>query len=129
MLQDEQLIIDSLGIATWPEEQKRPVINEATYRLGQAITGDLSEQQYNEYKAIVDDDHEVIDAWLDQNVPEYKNSPVYQEIEASYETDPEKNNPNKIFASIAWMQVNVPDLKEKIMGTLHAYKQELSKTA
>ena len=86
----------------------------------------LTEQQFNEYKAIVDDNHEVIDAWLDQNVPDYKESPVYKEIEGGYDADPEKNNPAKLFASIAWIQVNVPNVQDIIAKALDEYKQELA---
>lgn len=124
MYQDEQ-IIEQLGIGDWPEEKQREVLEIATVRFGNAITDSLTEQQFNEYKAIVDDNHEVIDAWLDQNVPDYKESPVYKEIEGGYETDPEKNNPAKLFASIAWIQVNVPNVQDIIAKELDEYKQEL----
>lgn len=125
MYQDEQ-IIEQLGIGSWPEEKQREVLEIATVRFGNAITDSLTEQQFNEYKAIVDDNHEVIDAWLDQNVPEYKESPVYKEIAAGYDADPEKNNPAKLFASIAWIQVNVPNVQSIIAKALDEYKQELA---
>lgn len=126
MFSDEQYIIDTLGITDWSDDKREPIIVEATMRIGKAIVEDLSEQQYEEYKAIVDDNQEVIAAWLEQNTPDYKENPAYQEIEASYETDPEKNSPAKLFATIAWIQQNVPDLQERITKTLDTYKQELS---
>lgn len=128
-MQDEQMIIDALGIANWSEEQRRPVIDEATLRIGSAVSSTLSEQQRNEYTAILDDDYAVINAWLDQNVPDYKNNPLYQEIAQSYETDPEQNNPSKLFATLAWLQMNVPNMQELLDTTLATYKQELSQTA
>lgn len=124
-MQDEQYIIDTLGIADWSRDQQEPVIVEATMRIGNAIIGQLSEQQYNEYQAIVDDNHEVIDAWLDQNIPNYKEHPAYQAIAAGVDEDPEKNNPNKLFATIAWVQATIPNLQSLIDDTLAAYKQEL----
>lgn len=125
MYQDEQ-IIEQLGIGDWPEEKQREVLEIATVRFGNAITDSLTEQQFNEYKAIVDDNQEVIDAWLDQNVPDYKESPVYKEIQGGYDADPEKNNPAKLFASIAWIQVNVPNVQDIIAKALDEYKQELA---
>lgn len=125
MYQDEQ-IIEQLGIGDWPEEKQREILEIATVRFGNAITDSLTEQQLNEYKAIVDDNHEVIDAWLDQNVPDYKESPVYKEIAGGYDADPEKNNPAKLFASIAWIQVNVPNVQSIIAKALDEYKQELA---
>lgn len=125
MYQREQLI-EQLGIQDWPEEKQDQAVEMATYRIGDAITGALSEEQFDEYKAIVDDDTAVIDSWLEQNIPDYKESPVYQEFEQGYEEDPEKNNPAKLFASMAWVQVNVPNLQEVIAQALDAYKQELA---
>lgn len=125
MYQDEQ-IIEQLGIGDWPEEKQREVLEIATVRFGNAITDSLTEQQFNEYKAIVDDNQEVIDAWLDQNVPDYKESPVYKEIEGGYDADPEKNSPAKLFASIAWIQVNVPNVQDIIAKALDEYKKELA---
>ncbi|MGH7218672.1 MAG: DUF5663 domain-containing protein [Candidatus Microsaccharimonas sp.] len=125
-MQDEQHIIDTLGIAAWSEDKREPAVIEATMRIGNALMDDLSEAQYNEYTAIVDNNQDVITAWLEKNVPDYKENPVYVSIEADYDTDPEKNDPAKIFASLAWIQLNVPDLESRIAKTLEAYKQELS---
>jgi len=125
-MQDEQYIIDTLGIAEWPEDQREPVVAEAIVRVGDAILEGVSEQQFNEYNAIVDDDKDVINAWLDQNVPDYRDNEAYKAIEAGYDEDPEKNNPAKIFASIAWIQVNVPNAQDRINKALEAYKQELN---
>lgn len=126
MQHDEQYIIEALGVEEWSEDKREPVVTEATMRIGTAIVEQLSEQQYTEYKAIVDDNQDVINAWLDQNAPNYKDNEAYKQIAAGYDTDPEKNSPNKLFATIAWVQVNVPRLQEIINDTLSTYKQELA---
>lgn len=123
---DSEQIIGKLGIQDWPADRRDQVVEVATYRIGNAVTEQMTDQQLDEYEAIIDDDHAVIDAWLAQNEPDYKNSPIYQEIEAGYEADPEKNNPAKLFASIAWIQKNVPDVQGVIDRTLEEYRQELS---
>lgn len=125
-MQDEQYIIDTLGISDWDEAKKEPVLTEATQRIGKTLLGELDDAQRNEYNAIIDDDHAVIDAWLDQNVPDFKDNPVYKAIEEGYEADPEKNNPAKLFATIAWIQLTIPNVQELINQTLANYKQELS---
>ena len=125
-MQDEQYIIDALAIGDWPNDKREPVVAEATMRIGSAIVSDLSEEQYDEYKAIVDDNQAVITSWLEQNVPDYKGNAAFKEIEASYESDPEKNSPTNLFASLAWVQINVPDIQARIEKTLEQYKQELS---
>ena len=124
MYQREELI-EQLGIKSWPEDKQTEAVETVTFRIGEAITGELSEQQFNEYKAIVDDTRDVIDMWLERHVPDYKDSPIYKEFEAGYDEDPEKNNPAKLFASMAWVQVNVPDVPELIAQTIETYKKEL----
>lgn len=127
-MQDEQYIIDRLDANDWSEDKKQEIVLEATMRIGESLLEGLDEQKTNEYKAIVDDNHDVINVWLDQNVPDYKDNPVYQEIEAGYEADPEKNNPAKLFSTIAWVQLNVPDLQDRIDSVLEQYRQELAST-
>ncbi len=122
--QDE--IIAKLGIQDMPEEKQQEIVQMATFKIGEAVTSKLSEQEFNEYEAIVNDDQAVITAWLEQNVPEYKQNPVYQEMEAGYEDDPERNSPAKLFATLAWIEAHVPNIQEVIESTLEAYKQELA---
>ncbi len=122
-------IIEKLGIQDWDEMQQNEAVEMATLRIGDAFIQGLSEAQLNEYEAIVNDHTQVIDAWLSQNVPDYKESPVYQEFEAGYEDDPEKNSPAKLFASIAWMQLNAPNAQPVIDAALAEYKQELQAAA
>ncbi len=122
-------IIEKLGIQEWPEDKQNEVLEVATHRIGLAVTENLTEAQFNEYQSIVDDDEAVIFAWLEQNIPEYKQSPVFQEFENSVDDDPERNRPEKLFASIAWIQMNVPNVQELIEKALTAYREELSHAA
>ena len=124
MTQEEQLI-EKLGIKEWPEDKRAEALEEVTFRIGETVTDDFTDQQFEEYEAIVNDNHDVIDAWLDANVPNYKESPVYQAYVEEYDDDPEKNNPAKLFATVAWLQVNVPDLEARSDKAVEAYRQEL----
>lgn len=128
MYQKEQ-IIEQLGIQHWPEVNQEKAVELGIFRIGNAITKELNEQQFNEYQAILNDNHEVIEGWLDAHVPEYKESPVYKGFEEGYEADPEKNSPSKLFASVAWVDKNVPNLEEIISQTLETYKNELNAAA
>ncbi len=127
MVNNEEYIIEELGIADWDAEKREAAVVEATMRIGNTLVDSLTEQQYNEYQAIINDDQAVISAWLSQNVPDYKDNLVYQEIADNYEQDPEHNNPEKIFANLTWIQQTIPDLQERIAQTLAAYKEELAR--
>ena len=125
MYQDEQ-IIAQLNIAELPDDEKTAIINEAQGRIGESISEQLSDEQLNEYQAIIDGNEHVIDAWLEQNVPNYKDEAVYQSFEEAYETDPERNSPTKLFASIAWVQLTVPHIQDVVAKALDDFKQERS---
>jgi hypothetical protein len=123
MYQDEQ-IIQQLGIADLPDDQKEVLVSEAQVRIGEAISQQLTDEQLHEYQAIIDGDKQVIDSWLENNVANYEEAGAYQAFEEAYESDPEKNDPKKMFASLAWVQLNVPHLQEVVAQALESFRQE-----
>jgi len=123
MYQDEQ-IIEQLGIADLPADEKEIIINEAQVRIGESVSELLTDAQLNEYQAIIDGNDDVIAAWLESNVPNYKDEAVYQSFEEGVESDPEANDPKKLFASIAWVQFTVPNVQDVVAKALDAFKQE-----
>jgi hypothetical protein len=125
MYSDEH-IIAQLGITEASEEEQQEIITGAQLRIGEAISEQLTDDQLAEYQAIIDGDEHVIYAWLDTNISMYKEEPVYQSFEEGVETDPEHNNPAKLFASLAWVQMNVPDIQDVVAEVLESYKQELA---
>lgn len=111
MYHDEELL-KKIGANNASDEEKTRLLEQFNTLVGEAISEGLSEQQLNEYQAIIDDDGDVIDAWLSHNVSDYKNTALYQEFANAYESDPEKNSPEKLFATIAWIELNVPNRQE-----------------
>ena len=123
--QENRVILIAGGSALVASELQEAAINElyvndktrvlfeaVAYEVGFKVLQNLTDRQLGEYEAIVNADQSVIDAWLEQHIPDYKTSPVYQQIEAGYESDPEKNDPAKLFAGIAWLQENSPAYEE-----------------
>jgi hypothetical protein len=123
MYQDDQ-IIEQLGIQDVPEDEQTEIINEAQVRIGEAISEKLTDDQLNEYQAIIDGNEAVISAWLEKNIPEYKDEPVYKSFVEGLETDSEKNSPEKLFTNLAWIQLTVPDIQMVVAEAIEAFKQE-----
>lgn len=121
---NEDLILQELNATNLAAEEKQEVLDQVAVRVGEAIGAQLTDAQRNEYQAIVDANQDVISAWLDQNMPDYKDSPIYQEVAAGFETDPEKIQPEKVVASIGWVEVNIPNANEVVAQVVAAYKQE-----
>jgi len=123
MYQDEQ-IVEQLGIADLPDDEKTEVINIAQVRIGEAVSEELTDEQLAEYQAIIDGNDDVTVAWLEKNVPSYKDEAIFQAFEEGFESDPERNDPKKLFASIAWVQLTVPHIQDIVAKAIDDYKQE-----
>lgn len=123
MIQDEA-ILKQIGMENAPEAEQRAALDQLQTFIGEAMSATLSEQQLNEYQAIIDDDTEVIDAWLESNVPDYKNAALYQEFSEGFDSDPEQNSPEKLFATVAWIELNVPNRQAIVDEVIANFKPE-----
>lgn len=123
MIQDEA-ILKQIGMEDAPEAEQRAALDQLQTFIGEAISATLSEQQLNEYQAIIDDDTEVIDAWLESTIPDYKNAALYQEFAEGFDSDPEQNSPEKLFATVAWIELNVPNRQAIVDEVIANFKPE-----
>lgn len=123
---DAEDIIKRLGIESLSADEQEEIIDTLNERIGASISMSLTEQQINEYQAIIDGRQVVIDAWLDQNLPNYKDTEVYKEVQAGFESDPEKVPGDKVVASIAWVEKNVPNKESIVAKAIEDFSRELS---
>lgn len=110
---DEDLITE-LGLEHLTTDQQQDIIDELSVRIGQELLGQLTQTQIDEYEAIINGEQPVIDAWLAANDPEYKETVAYQELSVGYDEDPEKVPADKVYASMAWVEKNSPQLAETV---------------
>ena len=122
-MQADEYIIEKLGIESYDDERKALILDQVRTYIGEAISNKLSAQQLHQYQEIIDANDHVIKPWLQKNVPEYKNHPVYQQLVAGQASDPHHNDPTKIFAGLAWVELNVPNVKEITDEVLDAFKK------
>ncbi len=123
-MQPDEYIIEKLSIEAFSKKEQNEMLDEVRMLIGDAVSDELTEQQLNEYEAIINANDEVIQPWLEQNVPDYKTNPVYQQFEDDYNSDPEHNDPAKLFATIAWIELNVPNRKEIADAVIKDYKKK-----
>ncbi len=123
-MQPDEYIIEQLGIEAFSKSEQQEMLDEIRLLIGEAVSEGLSHQQLNEYEAIINAHDAVIQPWLEQHAPEYKNTAVYQQLEESAKTDPEHNDPAKIFANLAWIERNVPNRKEITDAVISDYKKK-----
>lgn len=123
-MQPDEYIIEQLSIEAFSKTEQQDMLDEVRMLIGEAVSDTLSEQQLTEYEAIINANDAVIQPWLEQNVPEYKTTPAYQQLEQDSADDPEHNDPAKLFAGLAWLELNVPNKKEITDAVISDYKKK-----
>ena len=125
MMNTDDLIVE-LGIERLTLAQQQSVIDELNMRVGEAVLGGLSTDQVKEYEAIINGHQDVITAWLKANDPEYTETTAYQQLAQGFEDDPDKVPADKVYASMAWIEKNNPNLNQTIAGIKADLKASLA---
>ncbi|MDN5276026.1 MAG: hypothetical protein JWN33_675 [Candidatus Saccharibacteria bacterium] len=126
MFNDRQQIIEDLGIAHLSSAEQDSIIDDYQIEIGEAMAEGLSEQQLAEYERIISGDQATIDDFLGSNDPEYREKPLYKELEVGYDDDPEKVPADKVYASLLWVSVNNPQLADTIEAARARFKANLN---
>ena len=118
-------IITELGIGHLTPAQQQRVIDELDMRVGEAAVQGLSSEQLHEYEAIINGHQEVISNWLEENDPHYTDTVIYQQLAQGFESDPEKVPADKVYASMAWVEKNSPNLGQAVAAIKDDIKSKL----
>ena len=121
----DQDLIAELGIEGLTPEEQATIIDNLNYDIGDALESSLSEEQLEEYQSIIDGDQAVIDAWLQHNVPHFKETPAFKELNEDADDIPA----DKVFASIAWIQFNAPHFEQVVAELKQKAKENNSVSA
>lgn len=121
-------LITELGIENYSPEDQQRALDELNMLVGEAMLGHLSEEQVDEYEAIINGDQEVITSWLAENDPRYAETVAYQELAEGYEDDPDKVPADKVYASMAWIEKNNPNLNETVAMIKATLKANLAQS-
>ncbi|RWZ78536.1 MAG: hypothetical protein EOT05_02180 [Candidatus Microsaccharimonas sossegonensis] len=124
-MNSDELIVE-LGIENYSPEQQQRVLDELNMLVGEAMLGHLNETQVTEYEAIINGNQEVIINWLNENDPDYQESIAYQQLAEGYEDDPDKVPADKVYASMAWLEKNNPNLSETVETIKATLKSRLA---
>lgn len=117
-------LIKELGIESLDEAQQQRALDELSLQVGQALMANMSEAQIAEYEAIIDGHQETITNWLNANDPQYKGSIAYQQLAEGFEEDEDKVPADKMYASMAWLKKNNPNLDQAVADIKAKLKAE-----
>ena len=127
---DDQFLAD-IGLADMPEDQKGPfkqhIYNELELRVGSRLSEGMSDEQLEEFEAIIDRKDEVINNWLVAHAPEYQQDVLYQRVQQGLAGAPEQEVKAE-YAATKWLEVNRPDYRDVVAQTLEELKQEITQS-
>lgn len=137
MYQLDEKFLDDIGLSGLPEEQRRPflqhIYEQLEYQVGISLSDGLSDDQLDEFEAIIDHNPEVVTAWLYAKLPEFRTNEDYLKIKANIEQQatqagqeiPGEQAAMAEFAAAKWLEVNRPDYRDVVARTLEEIKQEV----
>lgn len=130
MFQLDDQFLQDIGLADLPEEQKKPflqhVYDQLEYRVGVRLSEGMSDEQLEEFEAIIDRKPDVIESWVTQNAPDFANDDLYLKIQSASGLQPNDPQLKAEYAATKWLEVNRPDYRDVVAETLEELKKEIN---
>jgi hypothetical protein len=102
------------------------VYNQLEKQVGFRLSEGMTDEQLQEFEAIIDHKEEVIVTWLGQHAPEYQNEEIFQRLVQASGLPPTDPNLRDEFAATKWLEVNRPDYRQVVAQTLEEIKKEIT---
>lgn len=129
MFQLDEKFLEETGLNSLPEEQKKPflqhIYDELELRVGTKLSSGMTDEQLREFESIIDRKNEVVQAWLDNNIPNYVNDVIFQQLQSSTGLDVGDSNLKADYAATKWLEVNRSDYRQVVAEVLEGLKSEL----
>ncbi len=129
MFQLDNTFLEELGLGALPEEQKKPflqhIYDQLEYRVGIRLSEGMSDEQLEEFEAIIDRKDDVIVPWLQARAPQYQTEEVFLRLQAASGLAPDSPVLRAEYAATKWLEVNRPDYRDVVAQTLNELKQEI----
>lgn len=123
---DGNVLVQEFNIGDLSPEQQTALIEQYTFELGEAISEGVPQERLDEFTEIINGNDDVIDAWLTDHAPGYREDPAFAELRAGYDDDPERVPAEKVYASIGWVRVNRPDFDAVNTRTKQAFRERIA---
>jgi len=130
MFQLDDKFLEEIGLNVLPDEQKKPflqhVYEELELRVGTLLSEGMSDEQFDEFEAIIDRKDDFITKWLTDNMPDYYNDQVFQQMQKNMGIDPNDPNLRGEYAATKWLEINRPNYRDIVVQVLGELKQEIT---
>ena len=129
MFQLDDTFLQELGLDQLPVDQKQAfldhIYSQLELRVGTRLSEGLTDAQLAEFESFVDRDDAKVQQWLATNTPQYRNDPVYQQMQQSASQDVTEAVLMAEYASLKWLGMNRPDYRQIVRQVLEEIKQEI----
>lgn len=129
MFQLDDKFLQEIGLNDLSEEQKKPflqyIYDELELRVGTRLSDGLSDDQLEEFEAIIDRKDDVIVEWLKINSPEYHNDPTFMNLQEATMLDVNDPSLRAEYTATKWLEISRPDYKDIVAQVLDDLKQEV----
>ncbi len=129
MFQLDDKFLADIGLDNLPEEEKKPflqhIYEQLEYKVGIKLSDGMTDEQLTEFEAIIDRKDETVNAWLQQNVPDYHQDELFTRMAEQTQLDPNDISLRADYAATKWLEINRPDYRKVVAETLEELKQEI----
>lgn len=122
--------LEELGLGGLPDEQKKPFLQhiyaQLEKRVGEKLSDGMTEEQLDEFGAIIDHREDVVKAWVQSHVPDYQTREDFQRLQTASGFPPESLDLISEYVATKWLEFNRPDYRQVVASTLEEIKQEIT---
>ena len=129
MFQLDDKFLEEIGLNDLPEEQKKPflqhIYDELELRVGTKLSDGMTDEQLEEFEAIIDHKEDVVTAWLEKNAADYHNDVVFGQLQSSTGLDVNDPSLRSEYAATKWLEINRSDYRQVVAQVLEELKKEV----
>lgn len=129
MFQLDDKFLEDVGLGAMPDDQKKPflqhIYNELELRVGTKLSEGMTNEQLEEFEAIIDRKEDIIDAWLANHAPDYQNEETFKRIQQAVKLEIGDPRLKAEFTATKWLGVNRPDYRDVVASVLAELKTEI----
>lgn len=129
MYQLDDKFLEDLGLGDLPEDQKKPflqhIYNELELRVGTRLSEGLTDEQLDEFEAIIDHKDEVVNPWIASHAPDYLQQEAFQRLIAELKIPADSPHAKAEYAATRWLELNRPNYRQVVSETLEGLKSEI----
>lgn len=130
MFQLDDKFLQDLGLDTLPDNQKQAFLEQVyaslEERVGVLLSEGLSDEQLEEFEAIIDRKADRVDAWLVVHVPNFTVDPAFLQLQQMSSLPQNDPGLKAEFTATKWLEVNRPNYREVVAKTMEELKKEIT---